>query len=104
MKLVIYDEENNVVEIHENIRSPVVNGQDVQWEDGSMTGIKLPFLLLEDDVLVEGRVDEALISQDKKENFPLVDLEEENKILKDENKMNAMAVMELAEMIFGGMG
>lgn len=103
MKLVLYDEETlEVRRVEEDIRSPVVDGNNVIWEVGSLHGIKLPFLLLEDDVEVHESVDEAIIGLNLSEQYLKVDLLEENKKLKEENKLNAMAIMELAEMIFGG--
>ena len=103
MKLVLYDEKTlEVRQIEEDIRSPVVDGNNVIWEVGSVKGIKLPFLLLEDDVEVLEVVNETIIELDLSEQFLKVDLLEENRRLKEENQLNAMAIMDLAEMIFGG--
>lgn len=86
MKIIFYDSEKNVVESIENISNPVVDGDNVTWEGGSLTGAGLPFLLLDDDVNVEGgEITDDLIKLDKKEQCRKKsnDLEEENKRLKE---------------------
>jgi hypothetical protein len=74
VKVIIFDEEKKVIETFENIKSPVVDGNNVFWEDGSLGGINLPFLLLEDDIQVNELVTDEVMSQDKKTQFPKVDL------------------------------
>lgn len=81
MKLVIYDEAYNIVDKVENIQNPVVDGNTVIWEGGSMGGINLPFVLLENTVEVNemSAEKEAL---DKKEQYKKKDLAKENNDLK----------------------
>jgi hypothetical protein len=98
MKLILYDDNFKVIDLVEGIKKPFVNGNNVTWEDGSLSGINLPFLLLEDEVTVE-TVTKEILAFDKKNEYVKVD---EIAQLQEENKMNAMAIMELAELLMGG--
>jgi hypothetical protein len=100
VKVVIYGEDNKVIESIENIKSPEVDGNTVTWEDGSLGGINLPFLLLEDPIAVGEHVTEEVISQDKKSQFPKIDLAKENAELKSRQDLMQNA---LDDLILGGM-
>jgi hypothetical protein len=67
MKLVIYNAQNKVINTIENIVNPIVNGKDVNWETGAMTGINLPFLLVEDDVQIGETVDDVIVQEHLKQ-------------------------------------
>lgn len=75
MKLVLYDETNQIIEVQGNIKSPVVNENNVVWEGGSLLGINLPFLLIEDDVVLTDQVNEEIIALNKRDQFLKVDLQ-----------------------------
>lgn len=83
MQLVIYNRDKRVV-MCDSVKDPVVDGQNVGWEGGSMVKIKLPFLLLEDDiVLKEGdAITDAIITLDRKHLYLKRDWEKENTDLK----------------------
>lgn len=83
MKLIIYNRDNEVI-MSDGIRDPVVDGNSISWEGGSMVHIKLPFLLLDDSIdLKEGdAVTDDHISQDKKQQYQKRNLEKENTDLK----------------------
>lgn len=98
MNLVFYDDSRNVVEVIEDIQNPVIDGDNIEWEKGEMTGIKLSFLVLCDDTEIGESVTDELILLDKKKEFITVDLAEENKQLREQIEMNALAFMEFIEM------
>jgi hypothetical protein len=99
MKLVIYNNSNVVVETIENIHLPKVEENNVEWEDGSLSGINLPFLLLGDEVVISNVITEEIKSFDKKEQFTKVDLVKENADLKARQVLMQDA---LDDLILGG--
>lgn len=102
MKLVFYDVDRNVVEIIEDVQSPIIDDDNIEWENGKMTGVKLSFHLLDDDVIVDEKVTDKLIALDRSNEFTKVDLLEENKRLNERIETNALAFMEFVEMMLGG--
>lgn len=98
MKLVIYDSDRNVVEAIENILSPTVDGNNIEWEGGSMTGVNLPFLLLDDMEISEDVTDE-IIALNQSEKFKKVDLVKENVELKARLETAEMAIVSLMDFI-----
>jgi hypothetical protein len=94
MKLVLYDNSNIAVKTIENIRSPIVDGNSIEWEDGSLSGINLPFLLLDDNVLVE-ELTEEIIALDKKDQFMKADIAKENADLKERLSLMQKAIDDL---------
>ncbi|WP_226085638.1 hypothetical protein [Mesobacillus sp. S13] len=99
MKLVIYDQEHNIKEIRENILSPVVEGNDVRWEGGSLTGIKFPFILLDDELEVGETLTDEIIQLDKKEEYPAHDLVEENLDLRTRLESAEAAILTLMDIV-----
>ena len=98
MKIVIYNGDKAVDVIH-GVINPVVNENNVEWEGGSLNGVNLPFLLLDDDLVVEEVTDEV-IALDKKSEHVKVDLAKENADLKTRLELMQSAVDDL---ILGGM-
>lgn len=87
-----------------------IDENNVKYEDkegpAALEGIKLDFYVVE-ELYEEGRElsdeeMEFIKTNDKKEKYIKLNLEEENKILKQENEMNAIAIMELAQFMMGG--
>jgi hypothetical protein len=76
-----------IVSIIEKIKSPVVEGNNVEWEDGSLGGINLPFLLLDDDVDIFDVVTEEVIALDKKNSFPKFNMEKVNEVYCTQNEL-----------------
>jgi hypothetical protein len=99
MKIVIYNADKSVVDVIHGVTNPVVSDNNVEWEGGSLGGINLPFLLLDDDVAVEVVTDE-IIALDKKSAHTKVDLAKENADLKARIELMQSAVDDL---ILGGM-
>lgn len=99
MKLVIYDQDHNIKEIRENILSPVVEGNDVRWEGGSLTGIKFPFILLDDEVEVGETITNEIILMDKKKEYPVHNLVEENEDLKARLESAEAAILTLMDIV-----
>lgn len=81
MNLILYDESRTVVEVI-GVQTPVVNNNNVQWEDGSIQGINLPFIIVEDQVGMGDVLSDEMISKDKKSNYLKKDLEKENEELR----------------------
>lgn len=98
MKLILYNKDNQIVEVIEKVVNPVVQDNNVEWEGGSINGINLPFLLLNDDVLVE-EVTEEFIILDKKKEHEKVELAKENTELKAKQILMQEA---LDDLILGG--
>lgn len=99
MKLVIYGHDNAVLDVIEGVTSPVIDGNNVTWEGGSINGINLPFCLLDDSVVVNTVTDEV-IAADKKGEHAKVDLAKENADLKARQDLMQQAI---DDMILGGM-
>jgi hypothetical protein len=98
MKLALY-KDNQVISVIEDVENPEVEGDCVTWANGKLIGIKIPFLLLNDETDINQEVTEELILLDRKTEFYKVDKMVE---LEEGNEMNALAIMELAEMLLGG--
>lgn len=86
--------------VYENIKQPIVSDNNVVWEEGSLHGINLPFLLLEDDVVIADAVTDTIIVLDKKSQYPKIDLDKENADLKARQDLMQQA---LDDLILGGM-
>ena len=99
MKLIIYGHDNAVIDVIEGVSNPIIDGNNVTWEGGSLSGINFPFLLLDDDADVEEVTDET-IALDKKSAHVKVDLAKENADLKSQLELLQSAVDDL---ILGGM-
>jgi hypothetical protein len=98
MKLILYNKENKVVDVIENVVNPGVQENNVEWEGGSLSGINLPFLLHDDSVEVD-EVTEEIIVLDKKKEHEKVDLAKENAELKAKQILMQEA---LDDLILGG--
>lgn len=82
MKLVLYTEDYNVLDVFENIQNPIVDGNTVEWDTGALHGINVPFLLL-DDTVDTSSITEEVKAQCRGKQFTKVDLFQENKSLKE---------------------
>jgi len=99
MKIVLYNDEYEVLEVMENIHNLSIGDNYLKWDTGEMGGLKCNFIVLKDDESIDDQVTHDHISKDQKGNFVRIDLFAENAILKMENEMNAMAIMELTQII-----
>jgi hypothetical protein len=91
MKLVLYHE-NRIIQVLEHIRAPSVDGSDIFWENGAVSDAS-HFVLLQDDVDISNGLTDEILSFDQRLNFI-------KPVSSDE--MNALAIMELAELVLGG--
>lgn len=102
MKLVVYKgDDGRVLLIEENLISPVVMGNRVSWEGGSVEDTD-SFILLENDVDVGEVVSEELKALDKKGEFikpPERDLAKENEELKARLEAVEMATVTLMDFM-----
>jgi hypothetical protein len=85
MKLVFYDDNNNVLDITKGVISPSVTSDSVEWTNGSVKGVKVNFILVDDTVEIGDTVTSENIAADQKENFKKVDQLSEIKKLKSQN-------------------
>jgi hypothetical protein len=99
MKLVLYDNSNLVVKTIENIRSPFVEGNSIDWEEGSISGINLPFLLLDDDVTVSGKLTDEIKDLDKRATYPKKDYEKEAEELRRQLADTNSLILDFMESI-----
>lgn len=98
MKLIFYNDENRVLDIQENMQQVTISENEVTWQDGSVKGIKVHFIVLPDEVDVGDTVTEEIMSKDVKDNFKKRDLEQENAELRarlDTAEMALITVMDL---------
>ncbi|MGD6782141.1 hypothetical protein ACQCT3_17935 [Sutcliffiella horikoshii] len=99
MKLTIYNGEKKIVDLYENMLDVKVNGDNVSWRDGALKGIKMEYLLLNDDVETQDEVTDELISQDLKAKYKEISLEDENRQLRERVEATEMAVLSLLELM-----
>jgi hypothetical protein len=99
MKLVLYDNSNVVVKTIKNIRSPVVEGNNIEWEEGSLSGINLPFLLLEEDVTVPEELTDEIKELDKRTAHPKKDYKKEAEELRHQLSETNSLILDFMESI-----
>lgn len=99
MKLVLYDDNSNIIETFENVLYPVVDGNNVEWEGGSLSGINRPFCLLDDHVTVTEVLTDDIRALCLKEQFLKVDLLKENANLKARLAVTEKEVEELKTLV-----
>lgn len=99
MKLTIYNGQKKIVDLYEDMQDVKVNGNNVSWRNGALKGIKMEYLLLEDEVEVHEEVTDELISQDLKVNYKEISLEDENRQLRERVEATEMAVLSLLELM-----
>lgn len=99
MKLVIFNNENKVIDALEGLSEVQTKGEDVWWNGGSMQGIKLNYLILDDSVEVSETITKEVIAVDQKENFRKVDFEQENAELKARLESAEMAIITLMDFL-----
>lgn len=83
MNLVLY-QDGKALAIYRGINQPQISDKNIKWENGELTGISVPVLLLDESIsLKEGdAVTDDHIAQDKKNQFQKHDLIKENAALK----------------------
>jgi hypothetical protein len=86
MKLILYDDNNKVLDIRADINVIEVSDHKVVWETGNLNGIKANFIVLPDEVFVAEEVTSEIVSRDIKSNLVKVDLVKENEALKKANQ------------------
>lgn len=70
MKLILYDDSNKVIDLVENVIDPVIEHEiNVNWSEGSVRGIQVPFILVEDSVELGEVLTPEIIDMDKKNQF-----------------------------------
>jgi hypothetical protein len=86
MKLILYDDNNNVLDIKADINVIEVSDSRVVWETGNLNGIKSKFIILPDEVYVAEEVTSEIVSRDMKSQLVKVDIIKENEELKKTNQ------------------
>jgi hypothetical protein len=82
MKIVLFTEDRNVVEVLPNIANAKIFGLDeVIWDNGGMNFIENRYVVIDDTVDFENVLEEEIFSQYKlQSNYSLAKLLENNKI------------------------
>ncbi|WP_404351694.1 hypothetical protein LG311_10325 [Sutcliffiella horikoshii] len=99
MKLVLYGNNNAVLEVIEGLRDIKVEADAVKWADGSLRGIKAQYVIVPDDATIGDEVTAELIAQDKADDYRAVDLAEENRQLKERLDFTEMALINVMDMM-----
>ncbi|TYS64472.1 hypothetical protein FZC76_18085 [Sutcliffiella horikoshii] len=99
MKLVLYNDENRVLDIQEDIQQVVTGEDEISWQHGAIKGIKTNFIVLPDEVEVGETVTEIIINQDVKNNFKKRDLEKENADLLARLENTETAIIALLDLV-----
>jgi hypothetical protein len=95
LKIVFYNNKNEVIEVLENIQDLFIENNNIKWDQGEMTGIQCNFSILDDMVEVSETITESQILSDKKEKFIKVDLIKENAELKANQELMQLVLDEL---------
>jgi hypothetical protein len=85
LKLILYDDNNKVKQVIEDVTEPSFEGKNVKWRNNAMQGIKLNFILVDDIEEIGETVTDDNIAADQKEDFKKVDQLAEIKKLKSQN-------------------
>lgn len=110
MNILLVDE-NKVIQVIP-FKTLEINGKDIKYENDEgpaiLEGIKPDIYVVEDSYEVDQELSDDdvdhLQSIDKKEDFIKLSLEERLEQLKTEKEMSDMALIELAQILLGGMG
>jgi hypothetical protein len=99
MKVIIYDiETKKVIFRREQIASPSVTSDGIEFAGGGMTGISAGFILVDDAVEVGDTVTDDIILADRKPDHQSDDIESLKSQLADTNA----DLLGLMEFVFGG--
>lgn len=100
MKIVLFNDNLDVIQVIGSAENIVADGKNVSWEGGEIRGITGDFLILNDEVEVSYISSfEELEPLDKKEQFQNVDLEQENKELKNRLEAAELAIIDLLDYL-----
>lgn len=106
MKVAIYKNDGTFSTLFEEINNPKLTENQLVFDYGSISGFDDNHILLDDEAEIPQTLAEALLL-DQKANYTfekvdeIANLKAQLQISKEENEMNALAIMELAEMILG---
>lgn len=98
MKIVVYDDNEIVLDVIENIEKVEVENNNIYWQNGSIIGLKHDFIVLDDTVEIYPLTDET-IALDRKHEIPKVDLAEENRKLKERLITTENALLDLMDRL-----
>lgn len=99
MKLVLFNDENRVLDIQEGMQQVTTGENEVSWQDGAIKGIKTNFVVLADEVEVGDVVTEDVLSKDMKHNLKKRDLEKENAELLARLENTETAIIALLDLV-----
>jgi regulator of RNase E activity RraA len=107
MKIAIYLQSGMLATVLEGITNPKLTCNELTFDQGSITGIDENHILLDDSTEVPETLEEAT-ALDQKEQYTIekvdevAELKAQLQAAREENEMNALAIMELAELVLGG--
>jgi len=107
MKVAIYQKDGTFATVLEEIYNPKITGDQLTFDNGNLSGFNDQHILLNDEVEPPETLEDArLLDQRAKYTIEKVDeiveLKKQLQEEKEANEMNALALMELAEMVLGG--
>jgi hypothetical protein len=89
--IVLYSDENLCVDSYKDIIDPKAEGDNIYWQDGSLQGLTVNFMILEGDHEIEKEQDVShLIDQDIKEFLVPFEQEQEKQTSDMQMMINAM--------------
>jgi hypothetical protein len=98
----------NVLNVIDNVVDIKIEGNSITWQDGAIRDVKVDYLIVDDDVEIGPVIDDEIIALDKKAQYifekvdEVAELKAQLQGAREENEMNALAIMELAELVLGG--
>lgn len=99
MKLIVYNAENEVINVVDNMEKVEIEGNNVYWHNGSMVGVKANFIVIDDTTETPSQITDTVITLDRKQEFIKVDLLEENKRLKERLTTTENALLDLMDRL-----
>ncbi|TYS68058.1 hypothetical protein FZC76_09885 [Sutcliffiella horikoshii] len=99
MKLVLYNNENKVLDVYKNISKVEAGTDEVTWNDGAVKGIKANFIVLPDEVEIGETIDQSIIDLDEKTKLQKKNLIQENEELKGRVKSLEETVLTLMDWV-----
>lgn len=107
MKVTIYKKDGTFATVLDDINNPLLTHDQLTFDGGSLSGFDENHILLDDAASPPATLEEAkLLDQSAQYTFKEVDeiaeLKKQLQAEREANEMNALALMELAEIVLGG--
>jgi len=101
MQIVLHDDVK-ILDIIKDVGGIVISGKNIDWNEGRLGEVGAFFVIVDDTLIVELLSLDEIKLNDKSSDYKKESTEEIMQRLTEENEMNSLAIMELAEMMLGG--